>query len=337
MNFADKLIKLRKTNGLSQEELADKLDVTRQAISKWESGQSLPDLQNVLSLSKLFTVSTDYLLKDDIQDIQYNISDCSEVQNMQNKAMQKGDCNNVSLPYAYNYLKHTNTCSARLSVAFIMCLMTFFTSTILIFQHFFFYTKISWVVALVIGIICAVILFFSINIVIYNTFVQKKYRRLSKPFIINDCDIDNLKTTYAKFFKNVHRICFCALTVLFFAIITATAGFFTLKNIIVLYVVVFALVAFASWVIIFSNAKYYALQKLITQDYTNSALKSKAKKTGIFSAVYWAVVLIALLICLFVGTKAELCYAVFALAVAFYLLVVATVFSLLNKTYGIAQ
>lgn len=66
MIFADKLIKLRKQAGLSQEELADKLNVTRQAISKWEGAQSLPDMQKLIRISKLFDVSADYLIKDEI-------------------------------------------------------------------------------------------------------------------------------------------------------------------------------------------------------------------------------------------------------------------------------
>lgn len=65
MIFADKLIDLRKKNGWTQEDLAEKMNVSRQSVSKWESAQSIPDLEKVLRLSRLFGVSTDYLLKDD--------------------------------------------------------------------------------------------------------------------------------------------------------------------------------------------------------------------------------------------------------------------------------
>lgn len=64
MIFADKLILLRKRKGWSQEELADRLDVSRQSVSKWESAQALPELNKIVMLSNLFGVSTDYLLKD---------------------------------------------------------------------------------------------------------------------------------------------------------------------------------------------------------------------------------------------------------------------------------
>ena len=62
MILADKIIDERKKNGWSQEELADKLGVSRQSVSKWEGAQSVPDLQRILEMSKLFGVSTDYLL-----------------------------------------------------------------------------------------------------------------------------------------------------------------------------------------------------------------------------------------------------------------------------------
>jgi len=67
MKLSYKIINLRKANGWSQEDFADKLNVSRQAISRWENGTALPDAQNVLQISKLFHVTTDYLLNDDYE------------------------------------------------------------------------------------------------------------------------------------------------------------------------------------------------------------------------------------------------------------------------------
>lgn len=64
MKLSEKIIFLRKSNGLSQEELAEKLHVSRQTVSRWESGSALPDANNILQISALFGVTTDYLLKD---------------------------------------------------------------------------------------------------------------------------------------------------------------------------------------------------------------------------------------------------------------------------------
>lgn len=63
MNMADRIQYLRKSKGLSQEELADKIGVSRQAVSKWESEQSTPDLEKIIMISELFEVTTDYILK----------------------------------------------------------------------------------------------------------------------------------------------------------------------------------------------------------------------------------------------------------------------------------
>ena len=67
MILADKIIELRKKAGWSQEELAEKLSVTRQSVSKWEGAQSIPDLDKVVQMSRLFGVTTDYLLKDELE------------------------------------------------------------------------------------------------------------------------------------------------------------------------------------------------------------------------------------------------------------------------------
>lgn len=63
MNIADRIQHLRKNKGLSQEELADKVGVSRQAVSKWESEQSIPDIEKIIIMSELFEVTTDYILK----------------------------------------------------------------------------------------------------------------------------------------------------------------------------------------------------------------------------------------------------------------------------------
>ena len=67
MTFGEKLQALRKAQGLSQEELAQRINVSRQALSKWESGASVPDTENVIALSRLFGVSTDYLLLNEVK------------------------------------------------------------------------------------------------------------------------------------------------------------------------------------------------------------------------------------------------------------------------------
>ena len=66
--LSEKVYKLRKKSGLSQEQLAEQLDVSRQAISKWESGMAVPESEKLIAISNYFGVSVDYLLKDDTED-----------------------------------------------------------------------------------------------------------------------------------------------------------------------------------------------------------------------------------------------------------------------------
>lgn len=68
MELKDKLLMLRKEKSLSQQQLADQLNVSRQSISKWELGESQPDISNIVLLSEIFHVSTDYLLKDEYEE-----------------------------------------------------------------------------------------------------------------------------------------------------------------------------------------------------------------------------------------------------------------------------
>lgn len=69
MILADKITELRKKRGWSQEQLAEQLDVSRQSVSKWESAMSVPDMDKIIKMSNIFGVSTDYLLKDEMESI----------------------------------------------------------------------------------------------------------------------------------------------------------------------------------------------------------------------------------------------------------------------------
>lgn len=78
MIISEKIMELRKQNGWSQEELASLIGVSRQSVSKWESGSSIPDMEKILKLSEIFCVSTDYLLKDNLEQEEKYIVDPME-------------------------------------------------------------------------------------------------------------------------------------------------------------------------------------------------------------------------------------------------------------------
>lgn len=102
--FGEKLQALRKAKGISQDQLAIQLNVSRQAISKWELGTSLPDVENIVEISRFFDISIDYLLKDDLQDKE-------EIGN-------KGKKHNAALSSAVLLLMSTAFMSIGLLIAF---------------------------------------------------------------------------------------------------------------------------------------------------------------------------------------------------------------------------
>lgn len=67
MSFHEKLIKLRKSNGYTQEVLAEKLGVSRQAVARWEAGETTPDMKMLLGICEIFSVSADYMIHDDYE------------------------------------------------------------------------------------------------------------------------------------------------------------------------------------------------------------------------------------------------------------------------------
>ena len=120
MILADKIIKLRKKNGWSQEELADKMNVSRQAVSKWESAQTIPDLEKILQLSTLFGVTTDYLLKDEI-----------ETEEFTNDIPSDTIVKRISMEEANTYIEQRKKASWRIALATFLCILSPITLLVL--------------------------------------------------------------------------------------------------------------------------------------------------------------------------------------------------------------
>lgn len=118
MILADKIIKLRKQHGWSQEELALKLNVSRQSVSKWESMASIPDLDKIIKLSELFGVSTDYLLRDEME-IDPNAPEAvDKYEPMEEKVRQ------VSLEEANTYMEIVEHGAKKLALGVAMCIFS---------------------------------------------------------------------------------------------------------------------------------------------------------------------------------------------------------------------
>ena len=116
MILAEKIARLRKSQGWSQEELAAQLDVSRQSVSKWESMASMPDLDKILKMSKLFDVSTDYLLKDDAEE---EVGCASPINEMPLAAPRP-----ISLEEANTYLELGQICYRRIALAITLFILS---------------------------------------------------------------------------------------------------------------------------------------------------------------------------------------------------------------------
>ena len=122
MILADKIMSLRKQNGWSQEELAEQLNVSRQSVSKWESGTSIPDIEKIIKMSQLFYVSTDYLLKDSKDDIVDLPSPVVSTENI-DYSSQDGDSKPISMEFATEFLEDTKDISKKFALAVSTCVM----------------------------------------------------------------------------------------------------------------------------------------------------------------------------------------------------------------------
>ena len=108
MNISQKILLQRKKKGISQEDLANALNVSRQAVSKWESSQNVPDMDKIVALSSYFNITTDYLLKDEIETIDGadNYSSKNVDMQMLNKELSENDFQNIR--YEAEKKKHTS-------------------------------------------------------------------------------------------------------------------------------------------------------------------------------------------------------------------------------------
>ena len=112
MILADKIVSLRKKAGWSQEELAEQLGVTRQSVSKWEGAQSVPDMDKVVQMSRLFGVTTDYLLKDELEE------------QAAAPAEEESPLRRVTMAQAADYLTRRKAAAPKVAFAVLLCVIS---------------------------------------------------------------------------------------------------------------------------------------------------------------------------------------------------------------------
>ena len=279
MILADKIIRLRKKNGWSQEELANKMNVSRQAVSKWEAAQTTPDLEKILQLGNLFGVTTDYLLKDELVDEEF-------VEGVEETPIRK-----ISLAEANDYLEQRKNASVQIAIATLLCII----SPILIFLLLAFSecTSIPITENLAVGIgMVALFSLVTIAVVIYIRvgFKNAPYEFLEKEPFETEYGVTGLarekqktyRNTYIKY--NIFGTCACILSPVPL-ICAALSG----KGLLVMIMLCVTLLTVAIGVMFFivAGVRWASMQKLLKEGEFSEKGKQKNKIIEAIGTVYW--------------------------------------------------
>ncbi len=286
MILAEKITMLRKQNAWSQEDLAEQLDVSRQSVSKWESGTSIPDLDKILKLSKLFGVSTDYLLKDDYEEITYTdtAGDCSS-----------DDRHILSLEDADEYMTAVRTHSPKIALAVLLFILS--PVCLIIFGGLTDYLHIlSEDMAGGFGtVILLTVIAVGVAIVLPNGMKLEKYEYLEKDPISLQYGVQGIvekkkseyESTYHRSLVAGTLFCITGVIQLFLSAAFTPSDFLMVLNTAVLLV----FIAIGVYIMIIPSCIYESYQKLLQEgDYTEEH-KRTHKKIDVFPGVYWLLVL----------------------------------------------
>lgn len=281
MILADKIINLRKKNSWSQEELAEKLGVSRQSISKYEGAQSIPDMDKILKLSKIFGVTTDYLIKDEIEDPEFLDEDYEE------SKMRK-----VSMEMASDYLALKEISAKNLALGVSLCIISPILLVILSQAYESLLLPVSENV--VVGLSLTVLFLFiiaAVGIFVREGMTLKKYEFIESEAIDTDYGVDGMARDRMEKFhdsfvkNNIIGILFIVASVLplFIGMI------FSAEDMVMAISTAFllALVALGVNFLLRANIPMSALKALLEEeDFTRASKKLKKKADPLISA-YW--------------------------------------------------
>lgn len=284
MILADKIMMLRKKNGWSQEELASQLSVSRQSVSKWESAQSVPELEKILTMSKLFGVTTDYLLKDDLE-----VEEYTEVAEEVGPAIRK-----VSMEEANEFLRVKEETAKYIAFAAFLCIIS--PVTLIMLAGFNDLGVIAENVATGIGII-TLLLFVTVAVAIFIFCGSKTspFEYLEKEYFETEYGVNGMVRERQKRYRPVHArnnatgTCLCILAVIpIFACILIDEE----NEILMLAMTCALLVIIGIGVMFFivGGIHWESYHKLLQEcDYTRGK-KRGAKKNEKIQSIYWIVV-----------------------------------------------
>lgn len=291
MILADKIIRLRKKNGWSQEELANKMNVSRQAVSKWEGTQTIPDLEKILQLSALFGVTTDYLLKDEIED-----------EELTNDTSSDTNVKRISIEEANAYIEQRKKASWRIAFATFLCILSPITLIVLSILSEFPNAIVTEATAGVVGLtVLFAFILCAVPIYIYCGFKNQPYAFLDKniPFEL-EYGVKGLVTEKKIAFRptyiayNIIATCLCIFSAVPIVILSFTENEVLVTVALTLLMVI---VGIGVGMFIVVGTQNASMQKFLKEGkFTEKEKKrTSVKETvgfcywGVFTAVYLAV------------------------------------------------
>lgn len=315
MIFADKLIELRKKSGWSQEELAEQMNVTRQSVSKWEGAQSVPDLEKIIQLSKLFGVSTDYLLKDEIE--------ANENESASLKTEEKLNVRRVSMEEANKFLAAKTQTAKTIACGVFLCIISPICLMILSVMSEKTIYNISENVAAGIGMITLLILIANaVTLFILSSSKTSAFEFLENEIFETSYGVTGMvkerKEDYRESYtKNIAiGVCFCVLSLvpLFAAIIISEDDLFMVSMV----AVMLALIGIGVNFIVKTCIIWESFDKLLQEgEYSKRKKKEKIASSKV-NTIYWSVVTAGYLAYSFISYKWHFSWIIWPVAAVLY-------------------
>ena len=284
MILADKIVSLRKKAGWSQEDLAEKLGVTRQSVSKWEGAQSVPDMDKVVMMSRLFGVTTDYLLKDELEEE----APCAAAEDADTPLRR------VSMEQASAYLALRRAAAPKIAVATALCVLSPVTLILLGGMSEVSRFGISENAAAGIGL-CVLLVLVAVAVSIFlRTAAQvQEFKFLEEEPFETEYGVEGMVRQRQQEYKETHTrlvtvgvvLCVLAAVPLFAAMCVNGSGLLYVGAVCALLI----LVAVGCLALVTTGVYQGATEQLLEEgDYTRNQ-KKRHRLLGTVSTVYWLV------------------------------------------------
>lgn len=283
MKLADKIIKLRKKFGWSQEELAEKMGVSRQSVSKWEGALSIPDLKKIIRLGEIFGVSTDYLLKDDVAEPEINSKD------------QEEGVEVVSLADASNFIEKTIKQSRLVAKGVLICIYSVLPLLTLLALSESPDLNIHENVATGVGITFMFLMIASAVVLFISTsHVSRQLNTFKEKILELEYGVESIMKEKMEAFSPIYtrNVSISVSMFVLCAVPLILAGIFDAGDLFLMMMVVLMilLVGLGVYLIIPTSSQYDAYKCLLSEGEFTREAKKKNKKAEKIGAIYWPLV-----------------------------------------------